>query len=42
MKQPYATANRAIWLARQFLKKKNPGMYAFHGVFPPISLKTPV
>jgi hypothetical protein len=31
---PYTTANRAIWLARQFLKKKNPGMYAFHGVFP--------
>jgi hypothetical protein len=34
VKQPYSTANRAIWLAFQFLKKTNPGMYDFHGVFP--------
>lgn len=34
MKHPYTTANRAEWLAFQFFKKKNPGMYAFHGVFP--------
>lgn len=34
MKHPYTTANRAVWLAFQFFKKKNLGMYAFHGVFP--------
>jgi hypothetical protein len=34
MKHPYATADRAVWIALQFFKKKNPGMYAFHGVFP--------
>jgi hypothetical protein len=34
VKNPYTTANRAVWLAHRFLKKKNPGMYAFHGVFP--------
>jgi hypothetical protein len=30
VKHPYGTADRAVWIAFQFLKRKNPGT----GVFP--------